>query len=32
MKRLIWVNNGAISKRVKCDEIPTGFIRGRLKK
>ena len=31
-KKLIWVNNGVISKRVKCDEIPTGFIRGRLKK
>ena len=30
-KSLIWVNNGVISKRVKCDEIPEGFIRGRLR-
>ena len=30
---LIWINNGVISKMVKCnEEIPTGFIRGRLKK
>ena len=27
----IWVNNGVISKRAKCDEIPEGFVRGRLK-
>ena len=32
VKDRIWVNNGVIAKRVKCDEIPTGFIRGRLKK
>ena len=32
-KGKIWINNGAISKKVKCDEdIPEGFIRGRLKK
>ena len=31
-KDRIWVNNGVIAKRVKCDDIPTGFIRGRLKK
>ena len=32
VKDRIWVNNGVISKMVKCEEIPTGFIRGRLKK
>ena len=32
IKRLIWVNNGVISKRVKHDDIPEGFSRGRLKK
>ena len=30
---LIWINNGVISKMLKCDdEIPVGFIKGRLKK
>ena len=28
---LIWINNGVIAKMVKCDEIPEGFVRGRLK-
>ena len=32
VKDSIWVNNGVIAKMVKFDEIPTGFIRGRLKK
>ena len=27
----IWVNNGVIAKMVKCDDIPEGFVRGRLK-
>ena len=32
-KGRIWINNGVIAKMVKCnEEIPTGFIRGRLKK
>ena len=30
-KDRIWINNGVISKMVKCDEIPEGFVRGRLK-
>ena len=30
-KDRIWINNGVISKRAKSDEIPEGFIRGRLK-
>ena len=30
-KDKIWVNNGVISKRVKPEEIPEGFVRGRLK-
>ena len=31
-KDRIWINNGVISKMLKCDEeIPEGFIRGRLK-
>lgn len=31
-KDRIWINNGVISKMLKCDgEIPAGFIRGRLK-
>ena len=32
-KDRIWINNGVISKMLKCDEeIPEGFSRGRLKK
>ena len=32
-KGKIWINNGVISKMLKCDEdIPEGFSRGRLKK
>ena len=31
-KDRIWINNGVISKMLKCDEeIPEGFVRGRLK-
>ena len=31
-KDKIWINNGVISKRLQCDEeIPEGFVRGRLK-
>ena len=33
LKGKIWINNGVISKMLKCDEdIPEGFSRGRLKK
>ena len=33
MKGKIWINNGVISKMLKCDEdIPEGFSRGRLTK
>ena len=31
VKDRIWVNNGVIAKMVKCDDIPEGFVRGRLK-
>ena len=32
-KGKIWINNGVISKMLKCDEdIPEGFSRGRIKK
>ena len=32
-KRYKWVNNGVVSKHIPLDdEIPEGFIRGRLKK
>lgn len=31
-KGKIWINNGVISKFVKCEEIHNGFSRGRLKK
>lgn len=32
IKNLIWVNNGIINKRVPSDNIPEGFVKGRLKK
>ena len=31
-KGRIWINNGVISKMLKCEDIPSGYIRGRLKK
>lgn len=32
VKDRTWVNNGVIAKMVKCDDIPSGFKRGMLRK
>ena len=30
MSKLIWINNGIENRRVKPDNIPTGWVKGRL--
>ena len=32
IKNLVWVNNGSINKRVLQNDIPNGFVLGRIKK
>ena len=29
-KGKVWINNGIISKRVSTDNIPAGFVKGRI--